>query len=598
MLRRFRERMEFTRRLGFRLGMLLSVAILPIGLISLIQTFSLSREASRASELALIGRTTAAAAGERALLQTALGTADAIGPAVLDTNLAGNIHNCMDMLESFVERSSLFIFAGFTDLTGLSTCNSTGQIADMSLSMSYQLFLEEPGTHIFATPKGFMSGQPAVVILQPVYKGSNLYGFISVSIAHDLLQSTHVSSFPLKGTKLVTFSGKGELLSFYSDDQENQVEFLPVDIELADLAGIPETTFYASTASGQERVFSVVPIVPGLAYAMGSFAPGDSGVGGFKFANVTAVLFTLSLWAVSLGVAYFAVYRLVLRHIRELRGQMRRFAVGDRSQLPRVIREAPAEIVDVSQTFHNMARILIRDEEQLENAVNEKTVLLKEVHHRVKNNLQLIVSIINMQNRLIKDPDAKAVLRSVQDRVASLATIYRNLYQAEHLDAVEAGRLIGDIMNQMSIAVSETSAGLEVSTNLMPLTLFPDQAVPLSLLATEAFTNAMKYAGPKEGEKAGWVRASLWTELPDKAVLEISNSLAPIRGQQLLDDSTGLGSQLIEAFATQLDGDVEIIEDEEVYTLRVRFSIEGALQGEPEIRAVFLTSAPRPGASH
>ena len=69
-------------------------------------------------------------------------------------------------------------------------------------------------------------------------------------------------------------------------------------------------------------------------------------------------------------------------------------------------------------------------------------MLLKEVHHRVKNNLQLIASIINMQIRVIDHDDAKRVLRSVQDRVASLATIYRNLYQAEHLDSVQADLLI------------------------------------------------------------------------------------------------------------------------------------------------------------
>src|SRR5690606_12464548 len=182
------------------------------------------------------------------------------------------------------------------------------------------------------------------------------------------------------------------------------------------------------------------------------------GIAGFKLANISAILFTLALFFVSLTVAYFAVDHLVLRHVRELRGQMRHFAVGDRTQLPRVIREAPTEIADVSQTFHNMARILIRDEEQMENAVAEKTVLLKEVHHRVKNNLQLIASIINMQSRLLADPDAKSVLRSVQDRVASLATIYRNLYQAEHLDAVEAGRLIADIVNQMMVASDTASS--------------------------------------------------------------------------------------------------------------------------------------------
>ena len=153
----------------------------------------------------------------------------------------------------------------------------------------------------------------------------------------------------------------------------------------------------------------------------------------------------------------------------------------------------------MSETFRNMARIVIRDAAAREEAVAEKTVLLKEVHHRVKNNLQLIASIINMQSRVIDDTDAKRVLRSVQDRVASLATIYKNLYQAEHLESVEADRLIRDIIGQMSTASVVNDQSIQVDTQLEPLVLLPDQAVPLTLLTTEAFTNALKYAGASDG---------------------------------------------------------------------------------------------------
>ena len=94
------------------------------------------------------------------------------------------------------------------------------------------------------------------------------------------------------------------------------------------------------------------------------------------------------------------------------------------------------------------------------------------------------------------DTDAKRVLRSVQDRVASLATIYKNLYQAEHLESVEADRLIRDIIGQMSTASVVNDQSIQVDTQLEPLVLLPDQAVPLTLLTTEAFTNALKYAFP------------------------------------------------------------------------------------------------------
>ena len=275
---------------------------------------------------------------------------------------------------------------------------------------------------------------------------------------------------------------------------------------------------------------------------------------------------------------------------------MRRFAIGARSVPPPVLTDAPAEIEDMSQTFHNMARILIRDEEAMEASVNEKTVLLKEVHHRVKNNLQLIASIINMQIRVIDHDDAKRVLRSVQDRVASLATIYRNLYQAEHLDSVQADLLIRDIINQMANASVGPGAGLRIDTRLEPLVLMPDQAVPLTLLATEAFTNALKYSGASDPSAQPWVRVSLRADGPKSAVLEVENSVAKTTEAE----GTGLGSQLIEAFATQLGGSAEQETSGDRFLLRLRFKVERVNKRSDlaEPPQVVLTSAARPGATH
>ena len=122
MLRRITERMEFTRRLGFRLGALLSIAILPIGLISLVQNLHLSREAERSAEIALLGRTASAAAGERALLQSALGSADALGPAILESLDRPDI--CSDLLRNFVQRSGTYRQALFVPVDGSVSCSS------------------------------------------------------------------------------------------------------------------------------------------------------------------------------------------------------------------------------------------------------------------------------------------------------------------------------------------------------------------------------------------------------------------------------------------------------------------------------------------
>ncbi|WP_313350953.1 histidine kinase dimerization/phosphoacceptor domain -containing protein [Paracoccus sp. (in: a-proteobacteria)] len=588
MLRRLLDKLEFTKGLGFRLGGLLSVAILPIGLISVIQTLHLSREYERSSEIALLGRTATAAAG-----QSALGTADALGPAVLET--MDRPQACSDIMRGLVQRTVNFVYAGFTRLDGVTECSSVRGVHDLSGETSFQQFSESPGTLVTTSYDGPVTGKPVVVVIQPLYRGVELLGFIAVSMSHDLLRSTHVSGLGTDDARILTFNNQGEVISSDREGNGDIAQVLPRGKSLPSLLSRSETTFRDISNSGERRVFSVVPVVPGLVYALGSWNRSESGITGIDITRRTALILPLILWAASLAVAYFAVYRLVLRHIRELRGQMRRFAIGDRSAPPPVLADAPAEIEDMSQTFHNMARILIRDEEAMEAAVNEKTVLLKEVHHRVKNNLQLIASIINMQIRVIDHDDAKRVLRSVQDRVASLATIYRNLYQAEHLDSVQADRLIRDIINQMTNASVGPGAGLRIDTRLEPLELMPDQAVPLSLLATEAFTNALKYSGVSDPDVEPWVRVSLRMDGPRHAVLEVENSI----GGSSPAEGTGLGSQLIEAFATQLEGEAELETGDGRFLLRLRFRVENLHKRDgAEMPQVVLTSAARPGSRH
>ena len=582
-----------TGRLGFRLGALLSIAILPIGMISIIQTLHLSREAERSTQIALQGRTAEAAAGERALLQSAIGTADALGASIL--TLIKDPAQCSEAMRQYVQRSAIYLYAGFTSVEGMNVCSSTGHAIDVRTSPHYQAFMRDPGTLITATERGMATGERVVIVSQPLYQNGTLLGYVALSLSQDLLRSTHAMTYWAESAHILMFNARGQALSGDLAPNDDPTAILPEGQTLASLVGRENSSFSGRSNSGENRVFSVVPVVPNLVFALGSWSPQVTGIVGLNISRFAAILFPLALWAVSLAVAYFAVYRLVLRHVRELRGQMRRFALGDRSVAPPVLTAAPGEIRDVSETFHNMARILIREEAAMEEAVSEKTVLLKEVHHRVKNNLQLIASIINMQSRVIDDTDAKRVLRSVQDRVASLATIYKNLYQAEHLDSVEADRLIRDIIGQMSTASLLNDMSVEMTTDLEPLTLLPDQAVPLTLLTTEAFTNALKYTGTANGGRA-WVKVMLRREPDGAAVLTIENSL----GQPLSHvEGTGLGSQLIEAFAMQLDTEAHIETTDSIYRLEVRFMPQGADRAheEPQ-RSVVLTSAARAGARH
>lgn len=577
-----RGKLKFTERLGFRLAFLLSVALLPLGTIALFQTWRMAEDAELAAESALLQRTSNAAAGERAMIESALGASEALSQALLDT--VGNDPACSQILRDYVGRSPIYAFAGFIPMNGLMTCSSSEGVLDMSQSPTFAAFRAAPRAMVSANAEGRVSGEPVLIVSQPVSKDGALLGMLALSVKHSTLELLRSRRGKDRDVSIVMLNTAGEPLFVESHLLSDVPLVLPIGRDPAGLLEGGEAVFRSRDGAGNTRVFAVLDLVPGQVQAVGSWPPEQAQLGRDLIAPST-LLFPLTMWITSLLVAYAAVDRLVIRHVRELRGQMRRFALGRRDAAPEVLKDAPAEIADVSQTFHNLARILIRDEAQLEASLQEKTVLLKEIHHRVKNNLQLIASIMNMQIRQVQEPGARRVLKSVQDRVASLATIHRNLYQAETLSAVQADQLLGDIVSQMAMMSVAPGSNLQIETDFAPVTLYPDQAVPVSLLATEALTNAVKYATPPAGGGQRWIRLSLRDEKDGTATLEVVNSQGAAVPARSEGEMPGIGSKLINAFAGQLESVVEITSAEGEYRLSVRFEIGGIVPigGPPAI---------------
>ena len=220
---------------------------------------------------------------------------------------------------------------------------------------------------------------------------------------------------------------------------------------------------------------------------------------------------------------------------------------------------APHELRSVGFAFERMMESVLHDEAELEDMVHQKEVLLREVHHRVKNNLQLIASIINMQIRKARNPETKALLKGLQDRVMSLATIHRELYQTTGLTDIRVDELLQSIVTQILRMAGKPGEPLAVETDLEDIRLTPDQAVPLSLLVTEALTNALKYASALPGKQPK-LRVRLYRIGDSRAGIEISNSALQSgpKPDAMLDgveDGSGLGDALMRAFAGQL-GDI------------------------------------------
>lgn len=540
-------------RLAVRLITLLSVALLPLGAIAVDTASRTVQEVRQSADQALVGLTAEAVAGQRALIESTLASATTMAPPALER--IEDPEACGALLADFVRRSGVFAAAGVIELDGRMRCVSSGGARDLSAHPAYLSLMERPVAMIAAAESGTLSGRAVLVVAQPIRDGAELQGFMAVSIGLDAiaLMGRMGAGREEDGPRHTLLVNRmGDVLS----DGGAPPEVLPQDRSLAGLIDEGTRVFTETSAGGERATYAVVPLMPGMLYALGVWPAGAGAVGAANV-GIAALVFPILMWAVSLAVAYFAVYRLVIRHIRRLNRQMRRFALGHRDAPPPVLSDAPAELREVSATFNKLARILARDEAELEASLAEKTVLLKEVHHRVKNNLQLIASILNLQMRQVEDPAARRVLRSVQERVLGLATIHRSLYQSDRLAAVRADRLVDEIARQLLAVGVAPGSRVSVRTRLDTVTLGPDRLVPLSLLLTEAVTNALKYTGrPTDGPP--WLEIVLCNAEAGEVRLCVRNSLgAPLEGMETAAEGTRLGSELIEAFAMQLEARLE-----------------------------------------
>lgn len=576
------QRHPVTQRLGVRLALALAISLLPLGVISGLQSRSLIEEARARSAAALLGETLLAAGPATRLIRNARVTAEALASTL--PGIVGDLAQCEAalgrlMMQSGGEYSSIV----FVPVSGDAQCNTSAGPIDLSQSLRLQQMIADPRPDSLVIRNGKLSGASVLAFGHPVFADAGpLLGYVSISIPNDVLNGPQdpPSGLGRNGLRekiaLTTFDAAGQVLTS-TEGLDAAPSLLPRDTALTDLVAGPARTFSAATQSGEWRIFAVFPLVENQLYAMGSW-PREQAEGSYS-RWISPYLMPALMGLASLMVAILASERLVTRHIRALRGSIIRFAAGDHRLDEVNLPSASAELRDVTEAYRKMTFTILQDEAELENMVHQREVLLREVHHRVKNNLQLISSIISMQMRQSHSPDARLLLKGLQDRVMSLATIHRGLYQTSGLADVRADELLSDIVRQIVKMSTGPGRVFDVQTDFADLRLTPDQAVPLSLLMTEALTNALKYAGT-DGLGLPVIMVELLREGPKEAALVIRNTVRTEAAGAPAEDGTRLGGQLLSAFAQQLGAESQTTCADGVFTLRVRFTLRDLFEGE------------------
>jgi PAS domain S-box-containing protein len=218
------------------------------------------------------------------------------------------------------------------------------------------------------------------------------------------------------------------------------------------------------------------------------------------------------------------------------------------------IRDLQGKNVNVMYTMRDITHHK-QAEAQIQASLDEKEVLLREIHHRVKNNLQIISSLLSLQSSYLKDEASKEVLKESQDRVKSMAMIHQKLYQSGNFEQIEMGEYIKYLVNGLFNSYGIDSGKIKLKTDLQKIYLDIDSAIPLGLIINEIVTNSIKHAFP--GELKGEIFIKIVQEDENYLIIVADNGIGLPEDLDLLKTGT-LGMQLIRNLVRQIDGELEL----------------------------------------
>ena len=210
-----------------------------------------------------------------------------------------------------------------------------------------------------------------------------------------------------------------------------------------------------------------------------------------------------------------------------------------------------------------------QDEDAIHASLKEKEMLLKEIHHRVKNNLQVISSLLNLQSNSIESKETRELVRESQNRVRSMALIHEKLYQSESLAQVQFAEYLRNLTRDLFRSYSAGGVGLKLQAEDIPLDV--DTAIPCGLIVNELVSNALKYAF--QGGRTGDLHISFLKISRERCALTVTDNGVGLPADIDIKNPKTLGLQLVNMLVNQLHGTLDVVTDGGT-TFMVTFSQE------------------------
>ncbi|HKQ45628.1 MAG TPA: sensor histidine kinase [Rhizomicrobium sp.] len=523
-----------------RLQAIITLALLPVVMVSIFQGVARARLDIANVHDRLLQSARTVAAGDQNLLAAAEQVLRAVGSL---TEVRGMNGNCDGVLADTLIGVRYFSNLTRIDANGRVTCSAMALAHGMSVK-DFQVFKDAQKIDGMAVSNELISrvtGQPVIGGMLALHKPDGSFdGTVAIALdVHWIDYMMRAANLP-KGAVVAVYDRSGRVIATNNKD---------VGTAIAKAA--------ISSGAGTNDVFSAVDSRGDLwrygnASLMGNaifvaFAMGESRLFGPTYLHV-GLDFALPI--LMIGFAWFAIWLATDRQVTQWISYLRRIAAAYRSGhytiRPDLV-EAPVEFKLLGDAMSEMAEGIQDRDRRLREAVEVKTTLIKEIHHRVKNNLQIVMSLLSIQANQVRDTVARDALVQAQTRINALALVHRILNELEDQSTLDIRQLLEELSHQIAGGMSNDNVRVEV--NVISRVVSGSVAVALALFTVEALTNIFKHAYP--GEREGVIRVAMAPAPGGKLKLTISDD-----GTGFAADSAGrsVGSRLIKTFGLQLGG--------------------------------------------
>ena len=221
---------------------------------------------------------------------------------------------------------------------------------------------------------------------------------------------------------------------------------------------------------------------------------------------------------------------------------------------PRILNQQEVETLKVLSSQVSKLIDLRLTNEDLRKNLKEKNVLLKEIHHRVKNNLQLVSSLLNLQANKINNEDFSNAIKSSQDRIRSMAIVHEKLYQSKSLSEINLSNYLNTLIDEKLKETPDDQINFILDIPNVKFTI--DKAIPLGLLINEMITNSYKHAF--NSSKDNTIKIQLLIKANDEGILKYEDNGTGLRQDYRVANPHSMGMDLIESFVDQLDGKLDL----------------------------------------